>query len=73
MRSRADGAVEAEVWDSADARRLAKYGSELFTFLWHDGVDPTNSHAEREVWLAVQMRKNSYQNAAKKGLRRKLS
>ena len=60
-----------EDWESPDARRLAariqKHAGELFTFLWHDGVDPTNNHAEREVRPAVQMRKNSYQNASPSG------
>jgi transposase len=63
--------LEDEPWESADARRLAKrlakHGAELFTFLWHDGVDPTNNHAEREVRPAVMMRKNSYQNASLSG------
>ncbi|WP_197525515.1 IS66 family transposase [Pseudobythopirellula maris] len=60
-----------EEWESADARRLAdrcaRHADGLFTFLWHDGVDPTNNHAEREVRPAVQMRKNSYQNASPSG------
>jgi len=64
------GELAQEEWKSADARRLAKrldkYGHELFTFLWYDDVDPTNNHAEREVRPAVQMRKNSYQNASQK-------
>jgi transposase len=63
--------LEDEPWESADARRLAKrlarHGAELFTFLWHDGVDPTNNLAEREVRPAVMMRKNSYQNASPSG------
>lgn len=60
-----------EEWGSEDARRLAKrlakHGTELFTFLWYEEVDPTNNHAEREVRPAVQMRKNSYQNASQEG------
>ncbi|WP_146561277.1 IS66 family transposase [Posidoniimonas corsicana] len=60
-----------EDWESPDARRLAKrigkHAGELFTFLWHDDVDPTNNHAEREVRPAVQIRKNSYQNASPSG------
>lgn len=60
-----------EDWQSADARRLAarcaKHAGELFTFLWHEGVDPTNNRAEREVRPAVLMRKASYQNASPSG------
>jgi hypothetical protein len=58
-------------WRSADARRLAarcvNHAGELFTFLWYDGVDPTNNLAEREVRPAVLMRKVSYQNASPSG------
>lgn len=65
------GEISQDEWGSADAQRLAKrigkHSGELFTFLWHDNVDPTNNHAEREVRPAVQMRKNSYQNASQKG------
>jgi transposase len=63
--------LAAEDWESPDARRLAtrcaKHAGELFTFLWHDSVDPTNNHAEREVRPAVLIRKNSYQNASPSG------
>jgi len=63
--------LASEDWESPDTRRLAarcaKHAGELFTFLWHDGVDPTNNLAEREVRPAVQMRKNSYQNASPSG------
>ncbi|MGL4513747.1 MAG: IS66 family transposase, partial [Lacipirellulaceae bacterium] len=63
--------LAAEDWESPDARRLAdrcaRHAGELFTFLWHDGVDPTNNLAEREVRPAVQIRKNSYQNASPSG------
>jgi len=65
--------LASEDWQSPDARRLAarcaRHAGELFTFLWRDGVDPTNNHAEREVRPAVQMRKNSYQNAGLSGAR----
>lgn len=64
-------ALADEPWESPDARRLAarlaKHGAELFTFLWHDDVEPTNNHAEREVRPAVAMRKVSYQNASGSG------
>lgn len=63
--------LSQEAWRSPDAvrlaKRLAKHGHELFTFMWYDDVDPTNNHAEREVRPAVQMRTNSYQNASQKG------
>lgn len=63
--------LAAEDWQSPDARRLAtrcaRHAGELFTFLWREGVDPTNNLAEREVRPAVAMRKNSYQNASPSG------
>ncbi len=49
------------------AAKVFDAGAELFTFLWHDGVEPTNNHAEREVRHAAIMRKNSYENASPSG------
>lgn len=63
--------MSRESWESRDAcrlaGRLAKYGHELFTFLWHHDVPPTNNHAERAIRPAVILRKNSYQNASERG------
>lgn len=58
-------------WRHDDARRLAgrlaKYGPELFTFLWHESVPSDNNHAERAIRPAVVMRKNSYHNGSDRG------
>ena len=49
------------------AKRLAKYGEELLTFVEFEGVPPSNNHAEREVRPAVLMRKASYGNQSEPG------
>ncbi|MEM9365675.1 MAG: IS66 family transposase, partial [Planctomycetota bacterium] len=54
----------AESWDHSDAKRLAKrlakYGNELLTFLWYDDVPSSNNAGERAIRPAVMIRKNSY-------------
>lgn len=47
--------------------RLGRHLFELFTFLFHDGVDPTNNLAERMIRPAVVSRKNSYCNRSRHG------
>lgn len=49
------------------AKRLAKYGAELLTFVEFEGVPSSNNHAEREVRPAVLMRKTSYGNQSEAG------
>ena len=55
----------------SDARRLAKrlekYRDELFVFLNHPEVPPTNNQAEREIRTAVLIRKIIYGNRSKNG------
>lgn len=48
-------------------KRLAKYGGDLFTFLDHEDVPPSNNHAEREIRPAVIIRKNSLCNRSEQG------
>jgi len=49
------------------ARGLLKYWNCLFTFLEHDGVEPTNNAAERGVRPAVQWRKICFGNQSPEG------
>lgn len=49
------------------AKRLAKYGGELLTFVEFEGVPSSNNHAEREVRPAVLMRKASYGSQSQQG------
>jgi transposase len=49
------------------AKRLAKYGEDLLTFVEFAGVPSSNNRAEREVRPAVQMRKTSYGNQSEQG------
>ena len=55
----------------ADVQRLLKrrrrHQSFLFAFLDCDDVTADNNHAEREIRLAVTMRKNSYCNRSDAG------
>jgi len=49
------------------ARGLLKYWGCLFTFLEHDGVEPTNNAAERGIRPAVQWRKICFGNQSSEG------
>lgn len=60
-----------EPLDDTDARRLAKrlnnFRGELLTFLDHEGVAPTNNHAERQMRKPVVSRKVCQQNRSEQG------
>jgi transposase len=49
------------------AKSLLKHWHGLFTFLEHEGVEPTNNSAERGVRPAVQWRKICFGNQSKDG------
>lgn len=49
------------------ARNPIKAWPALWTFAKHDGVEPTNNHAERSLRGAVIYRKLSLSNQSKKG------
>lgn len=51
------------------AKRLLDNWAHLFTFLTHEGVEPTNNAAEREARPAVQWRKISFGNQSEEGER----
>lgn len=61
----------SESWQHPEAnrlsKRLAKYGDELLTFLWHDDVPSDNNAGERAIRPAVMIRKNSYCNHSERG------
>ncbi|MEP3927885.1 IS66 family transposase, partial [Rhodopirellula bahusiensis] len=61
----------SESWDHPDVHRLSKrmdkYGSELLTFLWYEGVPSDNNAGERAIRPAVMIRKNSYCNHSDRG------
>lgn len=48
-------------------RTLLKQRPRLFTFLYHDAVDPTNNAAERELRPAVVVRKTGGCNRTEAG------
>jgi transposase len=50
------------------AKRLAKYGEYLLTFVEFEGVPADNNQAEREIRPAVLMRKASYGNQSERGV-----
>jgi transposase len=58
-------------YSDADANRLAKrlqkYNDNLFVFLDYPDVPATNNHAEREIRVAVMIRKVIYGNRSKNG------
>jgi transposase len=49
------------------ARNLLKRFDHLFTFIFHEGVEPTNNLAERGIRPAVQWRKICFGNRSDKG------
>jgi transposase len=49
------------------ARGLIKHWNHLFTFLDHEGVEPTNNSAERGIRPAVQWRKICFGNQSENG------
>ena len=49
------------------ANKLLKRSNDLFTFIFYDGVDPTNNIAERGIRPAVQWRKICFGNRSDKG------
>ena len=51
------------------AKRLLRYWHCLFTFLTHEGVEPTNNSAERGLRPAVQWRKLCFGNQSEAGER----
>ena len=53
----------------ARAKRTLRYWHCLFTFLTHEGVEPTNNTAERGVRPAVQWRKLCFGNQSESGER----
>lgn len=63
--------LACEEWTHADAqrlsKRLAKYGDQLLTFLWYEGMPSDNNAGERAIRPAVMIRKNSYCNQSEKG------
>lgn len=58
-------------WEHPDAarlaKRLAKYGNQLLTFLWYSDVPSDNNAGERAIRPAVMIRKNSYCNHSDRG------
>lgn len=63
--------MAVEDWGHPDAcrlaKRLAKYGNQLLTFLWYDEVPSDNNAGERAIRPAVMIRKNSYANQSDRG------
>jgi len=51
------------------ARALVLHTESFFTFIYEDGVDPTNNRAERALRHAVQWRKISFGNRSEAGER----
>jgi L-alanine-DL-glutamate epimerase-like enolase superfamily enzyme len=74
IEQRMDSLIDAPGgWQNADAarivKRLRKYRTHLFTFLYDAAVPPDNNHAEREIRPAVIARKNSLHNTSDNGAR----
>ena len=63
--------IASDDWKHADARRLAKrlakYGNQLLTFLWYDDVPGDNNSGERAIRPAVMIRKMSQSNKSDRG------
>lgn len=63
-------AVDADIPRlSGSCADILAHREALWTFVTHEGVDPTNNHAERELRAFVLWRKNSYGCQSERGLR----
>jgi transposase len=51
------------------AAKMLKNWQDLFTFIFHDGVEPTNNISERALRFAVQLRKICFGSQSEGGLR----
>src|SRR5436190_20885760 len=54
---------------AATCRQLLAYEPKLWTFVWHEGVGPTNNAAERALRHAVLWRKGSGGTDSRRGSR----
>ena len=54
---------------SGSCANILEHREALWTFLTHEGVEPTNNHAEQELRRFVMWRKNSYGCQSERGLR----
>jgi len=52
---------------SGSCRDILEHGAALWTFLDHDGVEPTNNHAERELRAFVLWRKRCFGTQSDRG------
>jgi transposase len=52
---------------SGSCKNLLEHKLALWTFVDHDGVDPTNNHAERELRAFVLWRKRSFGSQSERG------
>ena len=63
-------AVAAEIRGlSGSCANMLAHKEALWTFVDHDGVDPTNNHAEREIRAFVLWRKRSFGTQSERGNR----
>jgi transposase len=54
---------------SGSCRDILAHRDALWTFVTHEGVEPTNNHAERELRPGVLWRKRSFGSQSERGLR----
>jgi transposase len=54
---------------SGSCKNLLEHRLALWTFVDHDGVEPTNNHAERELRAFVLWRKRSFGSQSERGNR----
>lgn len=52
---------------SGSCADILEHKQALWTFVTHDGVEPTNNHAEREIRAFVLWRKRSYGTQSDRG------
>jgi len=61
------GSAVADIGGSC--KDMLAHRDALFTFIDHEGVEPTNNHAERELRALVLWRKTSFGSQSERGLR----
>lgn len=64
-----DGELTVDEWLSKRCENVLKYEGALFTFIFHDEIEPTNNDAERALRHAVISRKLSFGTQSDRGSR----
>lgn len=63
------GESTVDAWLAGKCKALLEYESSFFSFIFHEGIEPTNNHAERALRHAVILRKLTFGTQSSRGSR----